>query len=351
MTKTRKSEPSWAREADEEWAAVVELRLVLDHDAPAGLADEVLAEAHEIVTEAGLPAHEVLGAPEAYARAVAAERISEKYRARVGTDGMTPGERVSAALCTLGFIGVVLCVLRWIEDGLWIGVSWASVAGCATVVLAALLVAVAFVARAAGRIRGMWGFAAGTVAAVAGGSAVAAAVPGERLFHVPAPVLALAGAAWVVGAYLFPDATLDRWFTPAERPGGTDDERWLARLAGLLRGRHAMKAAEARDHVSEVRQHLASLGDGTHAEDVFGDVEVYALRLSEGPRRQQRVARRKLYANAAMAVIILTLLSDHLLDPQDRTSPWTLLWAAVAVYWIRSVLKEWRTLRKAESAP
>ncbi|QEU93526.1 hypothetical protein [Streptomyces kanamyceticus] len=346
MTKTRSSAPHWVREDDEDWAATVEVRLVLDHDAPAGLADEVLAEAHEIVEQAGLPAREVLGDPGAYARTVAAERISEERRARVDVYGMTPGERVSAALCTLGFVGAALCLLYWIEDGLWIEVTLTSVVGCTTVALAVMLVAVALVARAAGRIRGMWGWLAGTAATVAGGAALTTAAPDARLLDVPAPVLALAAAAWTVGAFLFPDATIDRWFTPAPRPRDADDERWLARLDGLLRGRHAMKAAEARGHVREVRQHLTHTTDGERAEDVFGDVEVYALRLSEGPRAEQRLARRKLYGTAAMTVVFAILLVDRLLDPDERTSVWMLVWVAVFAYWVWSVFREWQALRK-----
>ncbi|MGW2231084.1 hypothetical protein [Streptomyces formicae] len=348
MTKVRDSAPSWTREDDEDWAATFEVRLVLDHDAPAGLADEVLAEAHEIVEQAGLPAREVLGDPGAYARTVAAERISEERRARNDVHGMSPGERVSASLCTLGFVGVVLCLLYWIEDGLWIEVSLTSVVGCTTVALAAMLIAVALIARAAGRIRGMWAWLAGTAVTVAGGAALTTAAPEGRLFDVPAPMLALAALAWTVGAYLFPDTTIDRWFTPAVRPGDADDERWLARLEGLLRGRHAMKAAEARGHVREVRQHLAHAADGERAEDAFGDVEVYALRLAEGPRARQRLARRKLYGTAAMTVLFASLLIDRLLDPDERTSAWTAVWVAVFGFWLWSVFREWQALRKAE---
>ncbi|QQC90024.1 hypothetical protein [Streptomyces alfalfae] len=61
MSGTRGASLTWSREEDEDWAATVEVRLVLRHDAPDGLADEVLAEAHEMVAEAGRPALEVLG--------------------------------------------------------------------------------------------------------------------------------------------------------------------------------------------------------------------------------------------------------------------------------------------------
>ncbi len=55
--------PDWPRDDDEQWAAEVELRLVLDHHAPAGLADEVLAEAYEAVVEAARPARDLFRTP------------------------------------------------------------------------------------------------------------------------------------------------------------------------------------------------------------------------------------------------------------------------------------------------
>ncbi|MGH4029533.1 hypothetical protein ACQB60_11430 [Actinomycetota bacterium Odt1-20B] len=337
MTKTGKAEPSWAREADEEWAAVVELRLVLDHDAPAGLADTVLAEAHEVVTEAGLPAEEVLGAPEAYARAVARERISEERRARVDAHGLLPGERVTASLAVLGGVGLILSVVRWFENGLWADVSGEGIAFFLTVVGVVVLGTLAFVARATGRTRASWGLLAGAVAAVGAGAAVATLVPDERLFSVPRPVLALGCVAWMWGAVAFPDAVLDRWFAPAPVEG--DDARWLDRLGGLLRGRHAMRAAEARGHVREARQHLAASGE--RAADAFGDVEVYALRLAEGPAREGRLARRKLYGATALgALFAATVLVDDVRDP-DPASFWFWLHCAAGAYWVGYVVRGW----------
>ncbi|WP_055703321.1 hypothetical protein [Streptomyces silaceus] len=341
MDKTQTPEPAWAREEDEKWADAVRVRLVLDHDAPAGLADEVLAEAHQVVTEADLPASEVLGTATAYARTVAAERISEERRAKVDTHGLTPGERVSATLGTFGFIGFVLCVLYWIQDGLWVEGSWTSVAGCATVVVVATLGTLAFVARAAGRFQGMRGFFAGAACAVAGGAAVIATASEERLFRLPVPVLMAACVAWSVGAYLFPDAVLDRWFTPRPHAG---DEQWLTRLEGLLRGRHAMTAAEARGHVQEARQHLAGPG-GERAEDAFGDVEVYAMRLAEGPRKRQRIARHKLYRNVAMAGILTVLAVDEAVT--SGFSGWFACYVGAAGAWLWGVLGEWRQSRDA----
>lgn len=333
MTTTQK--PGWAREEDEAWAAVVELRLTLDQQAPAGLIRQVLAEAHDAVTETGRTPQDLFGDPVAYARAVAAERIGEEDRARVDARGLTPGERLTASLATLGAAGVVVAVLRWIDDGLWADVGWSSIAAFTAVVLTAVLVSLAFTARAAGRIAGSWAFAAAALVAVGGGGAVAGFLPGEPLFTFPVPALAVAGAALTAAAVAFPDATVDRWFTPVLRGG---DERWLSRVEGLLRGRHALSAAEARAHVQEARQHLAASGDS--AEEAFGSAEVYALRLADGPRRERRLARRKLYGATALAVLVVALVADELRDA-DLSSPRLWIYAVAAVYWIGRTARLW----------
>jgi hypothetical protein len=343
MNKTRGESLSWAREEDEDWAATFELRLVLRHDAPAGLADEVLAEAHEIVGEAGRPALEVLGDPEAYAETVAAERIGEAHRARVDTGGLTPGERIVAAQVSLGFVGLVLCLLDWVRDGLWMDVTPSAAAAFAAVTLTVACAAVAVVAGAAGRARGMWGFAAGSFVAVAGGGVLALVLPDDRLFSVPAPVLAVGCAAVMAAAVALPEARIDRWF--AAPPAAGDDEAWLARLGSLLRGRHAMRAAEARGHVQEARQHLAAAPEGERAEDAFGDVEVYALRLAEGPARAGRLARRKLYGTGAAILVFTVLLVDDLLGGADGSPFWAALYVGVVGFLMWTFWTEWRQLR------
>ncbi|WP_369213497.1 hypothetical protein [Streptomyces flavofungini] len=346
MSRKRNAGPDWAREEDGDWAATVELTLVLRHHAPAGLADEVLAEAHEIVGDAGRPALEVLGDPVAYARAVAAERIGETRRARLDVHGMTSGERIVAALLSIGFVGLVLCLIDWVQDGLWADVTPSAVAGVAAVVLAVVCAAVAFVAGTAGRSRVMWGFAAGAVAAMAGGAALAVALPEERLLRVPVPVLALGCAAVMAAAVALPAARVDRWFD-APPPAG-DDEAWLTRLGQLLRGRHAMRAAEARGHVREARQHLAAAPAGERAEDAFGDVEVYALRLAEGPAAKTRLARRRLYGTGAVTLLFAALLADDLATGTYDSPFWPTLHAALVVFLLWSCWTEWRRIRATD---
>ncbi|MEV0120678.1 hypothetical protein AB0I16_03835 [Streptomyces sp. NPDC050703] len=349
MSGTRGTSLTWTREEDEDWAATVEVRLVLRHDAPVGLADEVLAEAHEIVTEAGRPAPEVLGTPEEYARTVAAERIGEAHRARVDADGLTPGERIVAAQVSLGLLGLGLCVLDWVQDGLWAEVTPSGAAALAAIALTLACASFAVVAGAAGRWRGMGGFAAGGVTALLGGGVLAAVLPEERLFRVPLPVLALGCAAVAAAAAALPKARIDRWL--AAPPPAGDDEAWLARLGRLLRGRHAMPAAEARGHVREARQHLAAAPEGESAEDAFGDVEVYALRLAEGPARKGRLARRKLWGTGAAALFFTVLLVDDLVGGGGGSPFWTALHVAVVTFLLWALWTEWREIRPAPRRP
>lgn len=341
MTTTEKL--SWPREEDEEWATAVELRLALDQQAPADFVHRLLTEAHDAVIETGRTARDLFGAPAAYARTVAEERLGEEHRARIGSRGMTPGERLTSSLATLGVVGLVVPVLRWISDGLWQQASWSSIVGLSAVVLAAVLVAVAFAARAAGRTTGAWGFAAGAVVTAGSGIAAAGVLPEERLFDFPVPALAVAGGALIVTAVVLPDATVDRWFTPRLRGS---DERWLSYVEGLLRGRHAMPAVEARAHVQKARRHLDSTGDS--AEQAFGRAEVYAMSLAEGPRREQRLARRKLYGVTAVALLLALLFADKLRDSQ-LSSVWFWFYAAMVAYWIWYATRMWWRASSADS--
>ncbi|KUF19796.1 hypothetical protein [Streptomyces silvensis] len=330
---------TWERKEDEVWAASLEVRLVLDHDAPAGLADQVLTEVHEIVREEGRPALELFGASEAYTQVVADERITEEHRARVDAHGMTPGERLSAAFVSFGVAGFFFCALEWLRGGLWVGISWPAVTLTVMIVLAVALSSLAVVARAAGLVRGALWFAAATVATVCAGIGATAAVPDGQLFTVPAPVLMLACLAGIAAAVRFPDATIDRWF--AKNPTDSDDDAWFARLDGLLRGRHAMSAAQADGHVREARHHLASAPGEAGAVDVFGDVEVYALRLAEGPSRTRRFARRQFYGSCVLTVSLTILLIDNLTN--SDSSPFWLAantGALGAALW--SLVTEWR---------
>lgn len=350
MTKNHQPKLAWERKADEDWADTIQVRLILDHDAPSDLADKVLAEAHQLVHEEGLPALELLGDPVTYAQTVADERIPEEHRARIDAHGLTPGERVSGSFVSLGFSGLLFCGFQWLSDGLSVGIGWPSLTVTSAIVLGTTLVAGALGAHAAGRIRGSRYFAAAAAGSVCAGVGATPFVPAGQLFAVPAPVLMLVFVALITAAVKFPDTTIDRWFTPT--PSTHDDEAWFTRLDGLLRGRHAMPSAQARDHVREARHHLASTPGAEPATDVFGDVEVYALRLSEGPQRGQRLARREFYASGFLAICLTILLIGNLTDP-DPSPFWIAgnIGALGAILW--TLRSEWRrsTARNHPTSP
>ncbi|GAA2098858.1 hypothetical protein GCM10009801_70080 [Streptomyces albiaxialis] len=351
---TAKETPEWPREDDARWAAEVELRLVLDHDAPSGLADRLLPEAREAVREEDRPARELFGDPRAYARTLAREHIGEERRALRDARGLTPGERLVGAVLTLAFLGTLLPVLRWITDGLWARPGWSSVAGGATVTGAALLVALAVTAWSAGRRTGTWAFAGGAVALVVGGAAAIVSLPEEPVLSVPMPVLSALGAAVAVGALRFPARIADEWFTPAfdaAREGGSGedaDERWLRHLEHVLRGRHALRAAEARGHAEEARQHLAESGERAH--EAFGSPEVYALRLADGARNQERTSRRKLYGSTLTGLALVLLVAGELGD-EGPTSFVFWFYVVLLVVWTGSTARMWQRALTARRRP
>lgn len=323
------------RKEDEEWAAAVELRLALDQQAPADFVHRILAEAHEAVIEAGRTARDLFGAPAAYARTVAEERLGEEHRARIGSRGMTPGERLTSSLATPGVVGLVVPVLRWISDG--------ALAASRLVVDRRVIGGRSRGCPGSGRLCGTgcgadqrrMGFRRGSGRHGEFRYPAAGVLSEDRLFDFPVPALAVTGGALIVTAVVLSDATVDRWFTPRLRGS---DERWLSYVEGLLRGRRAMPAAEARAHVQEARRHPDSTGDS--AEQAFGRAEVYAMSLAEGPRREQRLARRKLYGVAAVALLLALLFADKLRDSQ-LSSVWFWFCAAAIAYWIWYATRMW----------
>ena len=357
---TTNAQVDWPREEDERWAAEVELRLVFDHDAPPGLADTLLAETCAVVREADSPARELFGAPRAYARTLASEHIDEERRALRDTGGLTQGERLAGSVLALGILGAALSVLRWVTDGLWVRPGWTAVVGVTTVVSAALLATLALIVWSAGRRTGAWAFAGGAVAAVAAGGGTLAAVPGTPLLTMPVPVLTALGLGVAVAAFRFPSRTADGWFTPPEfresEGGGEGKEedaegleaanaRWARRLENVLRGRHALRAAEARGHAEEARQHLTASGE--RAVDAFGSPEVFALRLADGARTEERASRRKLYTSTLLGLGLVLLLGGELSEP-DLSSPRFWLYVVAFALWIAGMGRVWQRTLTAE---
>ncbi|MEU2793974.1 hypothetical protein [Streptomyces sp. NPDC007100] len=307
----------WGRKEDERWAAAFTLRLVTEFRPPKGLVDQVLSEVHETVAETGRPAKDLFGEPGAYAACVAADRIDETHTSGRNLQGATPGEQFTDALVMAGLGALVLFAMRWIRDGIWTQVSPASLAG--TVLLAACVLAgcLTVALRTAGRVRAAWVCASAAVVMVVAGIAALSALPHAGLFTLPAPVPVALSAAVMASAHRLPDATADRWFA---RRRSQDSAQWMRRLDGQLRGPHGTPAHQAREHVAEVRSHLASAPDST-AQDEFGDVEAYAAGLAGGPRRTRRALRRKAHAAVIFAAVVAVANLDAL-----RSAEVTSLW-------------------------
>ncbi|MFB7632560.1 hypothetical protein ACFC0M_16675 [Streptomyces sp. NPDC056149] len=312
---TATAEIRWAQKEDERWAAAFELHFITKFHPPKGLANQVLSEVYEAVTETGQPAGDLFGEPRQYAACVAADRIDETHASKRNVDGTTPGERLTGTVVAAGFVAMTVSVVYWVRGGLWADVSAASLVGVGALATCAVVLCLVEALRAAGRVQAALVCGGAAVAMVAAGFAAFTMLPRHVLFSLPMPVLVAASAAVMVGAYRLPDATADTWFT---RQRAEDDAQWLRQLDGLLRGRHSLPARQAGEHVAEARSHLASAPDLT-AQEEFGDVETYAARLAGGPRRTKWTERHKAYLAGAFAAAVAVANFD-VLRTADVTS-------------------------------
>ncbi|MGW6273177.1 hypothetical protein [Streptomyces sp. NPDC055060] len=350
----------WPSGDDVRWAAEFELALAVEHNPPEGLAEQVLEEARLTAVEAGTPVREVLGDPAAYAETVAAERIDESHRSSVDVEGYAPGDRFTSSLLVAGAQVGLFGVVLWAANGLWIRVGWPT--GGAGLLLAVLIVLVTGVVpelRAAGRLRAGRAVVVCAAVLVVVCAALFTAVPRGPQVSVPAPSLFVAGALLGVLGWRIPPTAVGRWFRGRgvsaegirdDREGAAGDEAWLARLFALLRGRHGMSAESARRCVAEARDHLAASGGSAVGE--FGDVEVYALRLGEGPGKTRRAARAEVIPTVLFTGGLLWWGIDLLATPEP-TSLW--FWAKALVLiaggwaWATTTWSLWQKLRPSDT--
>ncbi|MGW5866245.1 hypothetical protein ACWFRJ_29125 [Streptomyces sp. NPDC055239] len=341
----------WASGDDAQWAAEFELALVVEHTPPAGLAEQVLEEARLTAAEAEAPVREIFGDPAAYAETVAAERIDEAHRSTVDLEGFAAGDRFTSSLLLAGGQVILFGVVLWVSNGFRVNVGWPT--GGAGLLLAALIVLVTGVIpelRAAGRLRARRIAIACAAVLVVACAVGFTAIPRGPQVSVPAPALLVVGALLGVLGWRISPERVGRWFrgraVPAEAMRD-DDEAWLERLNALLRGRHRMSARDAGRCVTEARDHLAASGGSAAGE--FGDVEVYALRLSEGPGKTQRAARAEVVPTILFTAGLLWWGFD-LFSPPEPTSFW--FWAKAAVLvagicgWAITTWSLWRKLRR-----
>ncbi|MBU3864808.1 hypothetical protein KN815_12165 [Streptomyces sp. 4503] len=332
---------TWPREEDARWAGRFRLRLILRHDPPDGLGDQVVDEVYEAVTDSGRSAHELFGDADDFAAQVAAERIDDAHRSHRDMHGVTPGEGFRGGLLRLGAVGVLLSLYGWFSSGLEFTIGWRELVGIPLIGTVPLLGVVALTLRTAGRPRGAWTAIVGAVVMVPVAALAIGSLPDGPLFSAPAPaVVALSALPAVIG-WLLPEERVSRWFNGPEA-AHHDDEAWLRRLDGVLRGAHGLSPKQAQTHVEEARAHLAASGGEAHEQ--FGTPQVYALRLADGPGASRRAARRELRSGLLFLPILAITLSEVIDDP-DPGSPFTWVLPPAALLWAWSLWGQYRDTR------
>ncbi|MBL3671592.1 hypothetical protein JL475_38150 [Streptomyces sp. M2CJ-2] len=303
------------------WADKLELELTLLHSVPRALVNRVLAEVAEAVTETGQPAEELFGPAEEYAAVVATERVDAGHRSTRDFEGRTPATHFRQGMVAGGIAVLIMAAVGTFNGEELSGAS-TLLLSLSTSVFVAVGFAVFPALRAAGRTRAAWlhGAVAGVITAAGVYLATLPAVRDAHSFSLPP--FAAAGCGVLLGALglAIPARVVNRWFSPGEGRR-LDDEQWLRRLGELLYGRHGLPLRTAQRHVTEAREHLAARGRGAQQE--LGQVEVYAMDLTDGPGRDvQRIRHQFLGALSAMAgfAVLFTLT---LLDPDGgSTAPW-----------------------------
>ncbi|MFE9370491.1 hypothetical protein ACFYM2_12045 [Streptomyces sp. NPDC006711] len=316
----------WTHKEDEQWAARFELALACRHDAPSGLAEEVLAEVRELAAEAGRPVQDVAGDPDAYADTVAAERISEVRRSSADMDGVPPGGRFTAALVLAGVQVVLFGIMLWVSEGFWLSAGWPQLSG-ATLLTTVFVAAVGVLPelRAAARLLAWRITLVAVCVLVVATATLFTSVRADPFVHVPAPALFGVGGLLAFAGFRLSYERAGRWFAGAPAAARhVDDEAWLARLEALLKGRHGYRSGAAARSREEARDHLEASG-GSAVEE-FGPVEIYAMRLAEGPARPGRSARAQLFPAAAMCALCAWWGCDLLTHPE----------AGSAWFWIKA---------------
>ncbi|MFE7620665.1 hypothetical protein [Streptomyces sp. NPDC057496] len=309
------------------WADKLELDLTLVHSVPRELVNRVLAEVAEAVTETGQPAEELFGPAEEYATAVATERVDARLRSTRDFEGRTSATHFRQGMVAGGIAVLIMAVVGTFNSEELSGAS-TLLLSLSTSVFVAVVFAVFPALRAAGRARAAWlyGAVAGVIAAV---GVCLAALPAIRDAHsFPFPPIAAAGCGVLLGALglAIPARAVNRWFSPGEGRR-LDDEQWLRRLGELLYGRHGLPLRTAQRHVTEAREHLAATGRAAQQE--LGQVEVYAMDLTDGPGRAvQRVRHQFLGSLFSMAVFAVLFT----LTLMDSDSSGAALWVHVVLF-------------------
>ncbi|WNB86268.1 hypothetical protein [Cellulomonas sp. ATA003] len=334
----------WPSAQDQAWADRVLWRVVVREGAPAAVADVVLAEARAACREAGRPAVELFGDADAYAAAVARDRVPEGDRAGLDLDGSSPRDGWTLWLLTTGWTVSVLGVVLLVVDGWSVTVTgWGLAVVAATVGLGTGALW-GHLERGAGRVRRGWVWWGAGIAALVAALGVGTLVDDRpAVAELPTPLLLVAGVVLVVVGFARPESRPE----PEVRPTSVTPQQWFDGLAGLLRGRYHLPRAEVARQVSDARAHWLDAGSD-HPGDEFGTAAAYALRLMEGsplPRQGRRRQRAWLYT--AATVFWCAMVLDAVLTAGIG---WRLAWTGAGLAVVAAAAAtEWRAVRRGDA--
>jgi len=296
---------AWTDE-DEAWADRVRLVALARHGLDGAAVEKALVVAAAAVEDSRQRAADLFGPADAYAQELADDQ----------PDDLRAGEEDARSALALGLVvggalAVVAAVLAAVATGWWLPVSVRGLVGVPLVGGGAPLAGLAVRWWRGGRLRPAGGAGVAAAAVVVVAAAVLTGGPAEVLGRVPVLALGLLGVGLVTAGALLPTGV---------RPVRDDSsalspQDWYGRLEGVLRGRHAVPRARAREMTAEARAHVRSSG-AAHPAVELGDPRLHALALvdASGERERWRQSRSQRFDLALVALLLVLAGSTALED-------------------------------------
>ncbi|MFG2196669.1 hypothetical protein [Streptomyces sp. NPDC048639] len=252
---------------DPEWEFTVEFEL-LGKGIDAETAERIVREAREHCAETNQAPVEAFGVPEEYAEEMARTRRSIAQRARWDyRHDIDVEDMWRFVVGSPGWILVLGGIVASLRNGIWTNLTPSGLAFAAAFCLTCSLAALGQMFRTSGRPRLMTAAWATTAAGVILAAMCSEFVSHDRVGRIPTVFLIATGAGLLwLGFRIKPPAGL---ISP--KPGRiTETEQWLRRLHGLLRHRHRVRRASARQVLAETRVKVEA--SGASPQEKFGDV-------------------------------------------------------------------------------
>ncbi|GAA1436563.1 hypothetical protein GCM10009641_36260 [Mycobacterium cookii] len=316
---------------DGQWAFAVSWRLLMKN-VDATLVDEGLREALELVRETGESPEELFGSP-----GVHAAELFERWRrdGRLNPAAVkvpTSRSLVASSLKASGWIAFIMFVLELVGGrdlpvgffALPLLLGFATIGGVAFWEWASHAWATALVVTVMTAATVGIGAATVGVLEVTSGTSLGALTPWLLLLE--------AAVLWSAGTVVLILVTAK---TFAEVQDNPDDEQWVRRFSGVLRGPGWQSDARVREIVREARSHAAESGRTLAAE--FGPPDAHAMAYGVDVRRRTTL-KIALYA---------VLVALNLVPMVDGFS-----WAttAVALFFTWQAWQEYRTYDRFRSS-